>query len=200
MRPRHAWLAALLFLHLLVLLAWRPVLRQAPLAVPRGELAFILPPKPAPATPLPPRSPAAARATQEPQRRSAPAAITVPPLPAASPAPAAVPDAFATPEKSLGEVARASVGDAMQALRKETPHAFLRSQHSGSAIARALARAGGSAGAAGLEEMVLPDGRRMTRVRTGGSSYCVVMDAPGGSGGRDVFRDGAKARTVTCPN
>ena len=202
MRPRHAWLAALLVLHLVVLLAWRPVLRQAPLAVSRGELTFILPPKPAPATlPPPPRSAAAARATPEVQRRSAPAAITVRPPPAAAAAPAAVPDPFAAPEQSLSAMARASVGDAMKALRKETPHAFLRSEQSGSAIARALAKAGGDArGGTELEEVVLPDGRRMTRVRAGGSTYCVVMDAPGGSGGRDVFRDGVKARTVTCPN
>jgi len=175
------------------------VLRQAPPAVSRGELTFILPPKPASAPLPPPRSAAAARATPEVQRRSAPAAITVRPPPAAAAAPAAVPDPFAAPEQSLSDMARASVGDAMKALRKETPHAFLRSEQSGSAIARALARAGGSGGT-GLEEIVLPDGRRMTRVRAGGSTYCVVMDAPGGSGGRDVFRDGAKARTVTCPN
>ena len=177
------------------------MLRQAPLAVPRGELTFILPPKPKPATLLLPRSAATARATPEVQRRNAPAAITVRPPPAAAAAPAAVPDPFAIPEQSLSAMARASVGDAMKALRKETPHAFLRSEQSGSAIARALATAGGGAsGGTELEEVVLPDGRRMTRVRAGGSTYCVVMDAPGGSGGRDVFRDGAKARTVTCPN
>lgn len=201
MRPRHAWLAALLVLHLVLLLAWRPVLRQSPLAVPRGELTFILPPKPAAAPLLPPRSAAAARPAPPTVRRSGPLAITVLPPPAAAPAPSAVSDPFAAPEKSLSDMARASVGDAMKALRKETPHAFLRSEQSGSAMARALAKAGGSGGGGtGLEEVVLPDGRRMTRVRAGGSSYCVVMDAPGGSGGRDVFRDGVKARTVTCPN
>lgn len=142
----------------------------------------------------------ATRAAAPPVRRPQAEAITVPPPAAASSPAAALPDPFAAPERSLGDVARASVGDAIKALRKESPHAFLGSEQSGSAIARALAKAGGGVGGPGLEEMVLQDGRRMTRVRAGGSTYCVVMDAPGGSGGRDVFRDGAKARTVTCPN
>lgn len=161
--------------------------------MPRGELTFILPPKPAAEPTPPPRSATAARAVIQPTRRAPPQAITIVPAAPATPAAAAAPDPFAVPEKNLGDVARASVGDAIKALRKETPHAFLRSEQSGSAMARALGRPGGGTE---LEEVVLPDGRRMTRVR----GYCVVMDAPGGSGGRDVFRDGVKARTVTCPN
>jgi hypothetical protein len=143
-----------------------------------------------------------ARALPQAERRSEPQAITVPAVPIATPAPATAADPFtAPPDKSLGEIARGSVGDTLKALRKETPHAFLRAEQSRSAIARALAKAGGHAGGGTeLEEVALPDGRRMTRVRAGGSSYCVVMDSPGGSAGRDVFRDGPKARTVTCPN
>ena len=191
----------MLFLHFALLLAWRPALRIAPPAVPRGELTFILPPKPAAAVPLP-RSVAPAHPLPQAQRRREPQAITVPAAPIAAPAPATVADPFAAPpDKSLGEMARGSVSDTLKALRKETPQAFLRAEQSGSAIARALAKAGGrTAGGTELEEAVLPDGRRMTRVRAGGSSYCVVMDSPGGSAGRDVFRDGPKARTVTCPN
>jgi hypothetical protein len=192
----------LLFLHLALLLAWRPALRSAPPAVPRGELTFILPPRPAAAVP-PPRSVAPARVLPQAQRRSSePQAITIaPPPPIAPPAPATVADPFAAPDKSLSEIARGSVGDTMKALRKETPHAFLRTEQSDSAIARALAKAAGPASrGTALEEMVLPDGRRMTRVRAGGSTYCVAMESAGGAPGRDVFRDPPKARTMTCPN
>jgi hypothetical protein len=199
LRPRHAWLAVLLILHLAALLTWRQGARVAPPApAARGELIFVLPPPAQPASRA--EGSPAPRPKEKSARRVEPEAITVAPVVTAPPieaGPVVPPDPFSE-SKPLAVTAREAVASTMKSLQKERPHAFLSTVQSAGTIERALAKVAGSSGTR-LEEVTLPDGRRMTRVRAGGSSYCVVMDSPAGSAGRDVFRDGVKARTVTCP-
>ncbi|UGQ46580.1 hypothetical protein [Massilia endophytica] len=204
MRPRHAWLAVLLILHIAALLAWQQGARIAPPALAaRSELVFVMPPPARPVAVPPVQGRSAPQPKAPSARRMEPEAITVMPATPATPPPAeAAPALPADPfsdSKPLAATARDAVGTAMKSLQKERPHAFLSTVQSAGTIERALAKAAGTTGTR-LEELVLPDGRRMTRVRAGGGTYCVVMDSPAGSAGRDVFRDGVKSRTVTCPN
>ena len=50
-----------------------------------------------------------------------------------------------------------------------------------------------------IEELELPDGRRVSKVISGSRSYCVFMESNGLVGGRDVFRDGVKTKVGPCP-
>lgn len=50
------------------------------------------------------------------------------------------------------------------------------------------------------EEVVTPDGRLMTKVRTpGGGTYCAYKESNALTGGRDPFRDGIKTKVTSCP-
>ncbi|SEO57181.1 hypothetical protein SAMN05428959_11034 [Duganella sp. CF517] len=50
------------------------------------------------------------------------------------------------------------------------------------------------------QEVVMPDGRLMTKVRTpGGGSYCAYKENNALTGGRDPFRDGIKTKVTSCP-
>ena len=50
------------------------------------------------------------------------------------------------------------------------------------------------------EEVVTPDGRLMTKVRTpGGGTYCAYKETNALTGGRDPFRDGIKTKVTSCP-
>ena len=50
-----------------------------------------------------------------------------------------------------------------------------------------------------IEELELPDGRRMSKVVTAFGRYCAYKESNGLVGGRDVFRDGVKTKIGPCP-
>ena len=50
-----------------------------------------------------------------------------------------------------------------------------------------------------IEELELPDGRRMSKVVTAFGRYCAYQESNGLVGGRDVFRDGVKTKIGPCP-
>jgi hypothetical protein len=51
-----------------------------------------------------------------------------------------------------------------------------------------------------IEEVVLADGTRMSKVTIGKVSYCVTQRSNGLVGGRDVFRDGVGSKVTNCPS
>lgn len=53
----------------------------------------------------------------------------------------------------------------------------------------------------GIEETVLPDGRRMTRVTRFGTVYCAYKENSAGlTGGRDTMSEGVRDKVTSCPN
>jgi hypothetical protein len=50
-----------------------------------------------------------------------------------------------------------------------------------------------------FDELILPDGRRMTKVSRGGISYCVYKESVGLTKGRDQLSDGVRTMVTTCP-
>lgn len=62
--------------------------------------------------------------------------------------------------------------------------------------------AGAYVGSNGMstEEITMPDGRLMTKVRTpGGGSFCAYKESNALTGGRDPFRDGVRTLVTNCP-
>ena len=52
-----------------------------------------------------------------------------------------------------------------------------------------------------IEETALPDGRRMTRVTSFGTVYCVYKENSAGlTGGRDTMSEGVRDKVTSCPN
>lgn len=49
------------------------------------------------------------------------------------------------------------------------------------------------------ENITLPDGRLMTKVTSGGHSFCAYKESNALTGGRDPFRDGIKTKISSCP-
>jgi hypothetical protein len=58
----------------------------------------------------------------------------------------------------------------------------------------------GNNGVMSTEELTMPDGRLMTKVRTpGGGSFCAYKESNALTGGRDPFRDGIRTMVTNCP-
>ena len=57
----------------------------------------------------------------------------------------------------------------------------------------------GNNGVMSMEQITMPDGRLMTKVRTQGGSFCAYMESNALTGGRDPFRDGVKTKVGNCP-
>jgi hypothetical protein len=50
-----------------------------------------------------------------------------------------------------------------------------------------------------LEELSLPDGRRMTKVHSGSTTYCVYKESLGLTKGRDQLAGGVRTMATSCP-
>ena len=57
----------------------------------------------------------------------------------------------------------------------------------------------GNNGVMSMEQITMPDGRLMTKVRTRGGSFCAYMESNALTGGRDPFRDGVRTKVGNCP-
>lgn len=58
----------------------------------------------------------------------------------------------------------------------------------------------GNNGIMSTEEITMPDGRLMTKVRTpGGGSFCAYKESNALTGGRDPMRDGIRTLVTNCP-
>jgi hypothetical protein len=195
------WLALALIVavHLLALLLWPQ--RAPERAVGKGRetaITFVLAPKPVQmATP-----PANVRGKSQPRVRvpvSAPVENAIRQLPTVPD-----PDPIAEPEpavvsKNVDEIlgqARIDIGKIDREVRKASPDMAVRNvELHRPKLEMAIAGAFKERGPAKMEEVVLPDGRRMTRV----GNMCAVKESNGLVGGRDVFKDGVKTRWQSCP-
>jgi len=207
---RRSLLLALAGLHLAAFVLWRPAVREG-LAPPQRItwLQLLAEPK-APAKPLP-TMPAArpVRVPAAPQT-SAIAASAAPAVAPAAASPSSAPpvaasqsDYFATPpaaKESALDAAKRAAGAADRQLRKEAwnPRDKVIANAQSSVAARISAAYIGNEGVT-YEELTLPDGRHMTKIHAGGSTYCAYMESNGLVGGRDVFKDGVKTKISTCP-
>lgn len=202
---RKPWAVALVVaVHLLALLSWpqrQPPVRDATLTY--SDIVFLAPPKPvrprpAPDVATPPRK-------LQPVAISAAPVIAAAPVPEALPAPAAEPLAepaqFAARAPDILERARRDVGKIDRELRKNSLNMAERNLVLGKSKA-ALAFADVHAANEGtrIEESVMPDGRRISKVKTRFGRYCAYKESNGLVGGRDVFRDGVKTKISGCPN
>ena len=201
-------------MHVLGFLLWpAPERARAPQTDAGRQITWLtLPALPQP-RPLPPvaqsaqprRSPAAvAAARPAPGQARAPQAITLP-APAVTPA-APPPDPFAaTPPRptadDFGQALRNSAGAADRQLRRESwnPRDKIIAS-SQTVLARGLGAAFRGNDGLSQENVITPDGRTMSKMRAGGSTYCAAMQSNGQVGGRDVFKDGVKTEISNCPN
>lgn len=153
-----------------------------------------------------------------PGRQAMPQAITVPapPLGALTPAPAtanaetippAVPAPVATLDaapaqvttETLAQVARRSAGAIDRQLRKASWNPRDKVIARDGALVGRLGAAYRGPATYAEERVILPDGRQMTVIHSGGSTYCAAMESNTMVGGRDVFRNGVKTRISSCP-
>lgn len=105
----------------------------------------------------------------------------------------------AAPEKTADEIlrqARADVGKIDRDLRSVSPDKSLRKivLHP-TKLESAFGAAFKERGPQRIEEIIGPDGRRITKV----GNMCASMESNGLVGGRDVFKNGVKTRWQTCP-
>lgn len=208
---RRAWLALIALGHVAVLMAWRPVARQAQemAGQPEGDLILLkLPqairPHPAELPPRPPRlRPSTPQATASETARpdAPPASAEALPQSITLPAPAiATADPLAkpvVPAETLLEKSRKSAASADRQLRKESLNKFATIVDEDKAAALSITGAPppkpfepeSFAGSNGIVHK-----RYMLR----GQMVCEEVDHIG-TGGHDVFRKGSKARLVKCP-
>lgn len=208
---RRSLLLALAGVHVLAFLLWPAP--ERPITPHTGEQQHITwLTLPAPAHPPPPaqrptRVVQLARAPEQERQARALQAITLPqPAPAPSaPAAAPPPDPFAIAPARPGtedfkQALRKSAGAVDRQLRKESwnprDKVIASSQ---TALARGMGAAFQGDDGVSQENVITPDGKMMTKVKAGGSTYCAAMQSNGLVGGRDVFKDGVKTEVTTCP-
>ena len=215
---RRGWLILIAGVHALALLSWRsPERVLAPPAPPGPGITYILPPftpppsrlpqqRPHPPAPTP--QPRAVASLPAPQPQPAPAMqlVTPPPSPPSPPPEArqAEADPFAQPAKpddSLKQRALLSAAAADKQLRKEAWNPRDKKIANDStylAAAISSAYVGHESGVT-TEQIILPDGRLMTKVHTPAGTFCAQMESNTLTGGRDPFRDGLRTLIGKCP-
>ncbi|WP_254441959.1 hypothetical protein [Duganella vulcania] len=214
---RRGWLALIAGAHVLAFIGWRAPERLALLPVPpQPGITYIVPPfvvppqrRPAP----PPRQLKSVHQPAAPRMTPLPATPQAQPIqqPAQPPAPQAItqttppPDPFAQPSaKPAEDLLQRSLKSAAavdRQLRKEAwnPHDKKIANNTTVLAAKLGGAFVGDEGTT-FENFTTPDGRLMTRVRSGDGSYCAVMESNSLTGGRDPFRDGVKTKVGTCPH
>jgi hypothetical protein len=50
-----------------------------------------------------------------------------------------------------------------------------------------------------VEEVLMADGSRMSKVHTPGGTYCAYKESNAVTGGRDPFKDGVRTKVTSCP-
>jgi len=214
---RRGWLALIAGAHVLAFLGWRAPERLPLLPVPpQPGITYIVPPFVAPPQRRPAPPPRQLKSVHEPaapRMTPLPATPQAQPIqqPAQPPAPQAItqttppPDPFAQqPAKPAEDLLQRSLKSAAavdRQLRKEAwnPH-DKKIANTTTVLAAKLGGAFVGDEGTTFENFTTPDGRLMTRVRSGDGSYCAVMESNSLTGGRDPFRDGVKTKVGTCPH
>ncbi len=201
-------------LHLFAVISWwtmphPPALQEAdrhPLIV---QLMPVAPPRQAGPTDQIPDVPVVPEATSTP-KQIAPSRIA-PPLPAnETPPPAVAPVEGNKPIEAVPAPAMPSAADMLQNAKRDIgkidrelrkayprlPEAVPDSVQS--KLEKGIAAAAKSQTTT-IEELVLGDGRRMTKVTGPAGSYCAYKEHNGLTGGRDVIQQGVRTMVTTCP-
>ncbi|MES2076916.1 MAG: hypothetical protein V4462_14990 [Pseudomonadota bacterium] len=218
MSSRGIGLLVVAALHLLTIyLVTRPRTQSTQVLAARStNIVFLAPPAPRrAAAPVPVPTSASARErrivalspAREPAQRL-PQPITLPP-PAAEAPPVANAPAAAEPDwmqpaakqgaDSLAERAKKSVGAIDRDLRAKSLNMTDRKPMAeqtalASNIASAFKRQ-----ATTVEEVLVADGSRMSKVHTPSGTYCAYKESNAVTGGRDPFKDGVRTKVTSCP-
>ncbi|MFC3376856.1 hypothetical protein ACFOLJ_13435 [Rugamonas sp. CCM 8940] len=214
-------------LHLLAIyFVTRPRMQSAPVvAARRSEIVFLTSPAPrrtaAPTqrpTPKPTltltpisaganqRPPVAASSAREPAQRPPQPITLVAPATEAPPvanSPAPVEPDWTQPvarqgADSLAERAKKSVGAIDRDLRNKSLNMSDRKPAAEqTALARNVASAFKTQNTT-IEEILMADGRRMSKIHTPHGSYCAYMESNAITGGRDPFKDGVRTKISNC--
>lgn len=205
-------------LHLLTIyLVTRPRSQTAQVLAARStNIVFLAPPAPRRAAAPPPvptsasvreRRTVALPSSPEPTQRL-PQPITLPPPAAEAPpvanAPAADEPDWTQPAAkpgadSLAERAKKSIGAIDRDLRAKSLNITDRKPMAeqtalASNIASAFKRQ-----ATTVEEVLMADGSRMSKVHTPSGTYCAYKESNAVTGGRDPFKDGVRTKVTSCP-
>lgn len=191
---------------MLAFIGWRAPERPLAASVGRHEaITYILappkPPEPKVATQSKPvRQPATSRMTLLPSAPPPPVQAPLQAITQTAPPPDPFAQPPARPAEDLMQRSLKSAAAVDRQLRKEAwnPH-DKKIANDTTALAAKLGGAYVGDNGTTLENFTTPDGRLMTRVRSGGGSYCAVMESNALTGGRDPFRDGVKTKVSTCP-
>jgi hypothetical protein len=138
----------------------------------------------------------AAAPTPAPAVATAPAASDAHPVPAPPAAPASAPahldiDAvMTTAKRNIGSIDRD-----LRAAAPASQKGALGSEQT--RLATGIAAAGRS-DTLSMREIIMPDGKRITRVSGGGASYCVTHESAGATDGIDVMQQGARMKVTNC--
>ena len=179
---------------------------------PHAAITYILAPvkRLQPAAPTPPKvatrqPPKALTARSETEAPAEPTPVAVT-QPQAITQPTPPPDPFAEqPAKPVDDLRQRSLKSAAlvdKQLRKEAwnPRDKRIANDTTSLAAKIGGAYVGNDSGTTTEEVVTPDGRLMTKVRTaGGGTYCAYKENNALTGGRDPFRDGVKTKVTSCP-
>ena len=197
-------LALIVTLHVLVLVFWPKAPPEEAHRPATGAIAIRFVPIPKTASePAPTPALTRAQGIRQPRKAAVPApamTIVAPAITLLIPPPPLETPADVPPVASGDDIlkqARRDVGKIDRALRKESLDMAVRNMKlTAPKIERVLggAYAGGGNGMQ-IEELVMADGRRMSRI----GNVCVYKESNGLVGGRDVFRDGVKTKVASCP-
>jgi len=137
-------------------------------------------------------------AARAPRRIASAPAMTLVPAPSV-PEAAPAPIEPAAPEKTAADIlnqAKADIGKVDRDLRNASPNMALRKiELHPTKLESGIAGAFKERGPQRMEEIIGPDGRRITKV----GNMCAFKESNGLVGGRDVFKDGVKTRWQSCP-
>jgi hypothetical protein len=205
---RRTWLVAVLGLHALVLLGWRPMQRVVPDRPQReSALVYVLapPPRPVPRPKaLPPAAVAPAHVVARSQPLAAAPVVTAPPVDVAPVTPAVDPLALPAPTpapapQSLLERSRSAAIGIDRQLRRESKNDNDRVLTREPELARQIALAYKGSGAFSMVETVLPNGDVLVKVTNPLTTYCILKRGNNAGAGLNQIDQAGKVLIVNCP-
>ena len=206
------WLGLLasIALHLLIIVFWRDTLGHAELPAAKTPALLVqLMTLQAPERALPKqlelrqelRKPPAQRKLDAPPRSEAATAAPTAPPPAATTAieqKNEAPPVNASNNSAIFKATR-DIAKIDRDLRKEFPRFPDAAPNSTQARLEKGIAAAAKQNVTTMEEIVSPDGRRMTRVVGPNGTYCVRKEGAGATDGLDMIQGGVRAKTTNCP-
>lgn len=104
------------------------------------------------------------------------------------------------PTGNLLSNAKRDIGKIDRDLRKTYPKLLEAAPDSAQSRLEKGIAAAAKPNAFSMEDIISPDGRRMTKVTGPGGTYCVRKEGAGATDGLDAMQNGVRAKTTNCPN